>query len=179
MLHKSCIQHSATVLCVVVGALMGCGGDSPQSRLEEAIPNRTAVVPVSGVVLINGSPVLELTIRLVQADAETISISDPKTLTDAQGRFTFTTYLDGDGVPPGKYRMLVEHLERHGSSGWGSTDKLGNRYNYITDPATTIEVKEGAPAEGLKFDLDISGKPANSPPPYTRPVSGKPIKKGP
>src|SRR5688572_12611513 len=102
---------------------MGCGSDSAKSRLDEAIPNRETVVPVSGVVLIDGVPVLDLTVRLVKEDAAAPAASDPKAVTDAEGKFKFTTYLDGDGVPAGKYRLLVEQLERQGSGGWGNTDR--------------------------------------------------------
>jgi hypothetical protein len=173
----SIFQHSTA--CLFVGAicsLMGCGGDAAQSRLDEAIPNRETVVPVSGVVLIDGMPLLDLTIRLVRADAAAPAASDPKAVTDADGKFKFTTYLDGDGVPPGKYRLLVEQLERQGSGGWGGTDKLKNRYNHLTDPATTIEIAVGSPVQDLKLDLQVSKKPEKSPPPYPRPVTGKPIR---
>lgn len=156
--------------------LSGCGHESAQSRLEKAVPDREIVTPVSGTVLIDGDPVVDLTVRLVKEDAKAPAQTDPKALTDAEGKFRFTTYMDGDGVPAGNYKVLVEQLNRIGTSGWAGPDKLNNLYNHLTEPATTIEVVEGSPVEALDLDLAVSGKPAKPEPPYTRPISGKPVK---
>jgi hypothetical protein len=178
--HSSSVQLAACCWFVCgFCSLPGCGNHSVESRLDQAIPDRETVVPVSGIVLLDDLAEMDLTIRLVRDDATAPAPSDPKAVTDRLGKFKFTTYMDGDGVPPGKYRMLIEQLARQGSSGWGSTDKLENRFNYLTDPVMTIEVAKGAPVEGLKIDLNTSDKPAQPAPPYTRPITGKPIKSRP
>lgn len=175
---RTSLQQSVTcVLFCGICLMVGCGGDPALSRLDEAIPNRKTVVPVTGVVLIDGAPVRDLTVRLVNEDATAPTSADPKAVTNAEGKFKFTTYLDGDGVPPGKYRLLVEQLDRQGSGGWGNTDRLKNRFNHLSDPATTVAVAEGAPVTDLKLELQTSQKPEQGPPPYPRPITGKPIKR--
>jgi hypothetical protein len=159
-----------------ISMMPGCQEQTAESRLDSAIPDRQLVVPVSGTVMVDGLAEMDLTIRLVRDDATAPSPTDPKAVTDGLGKFKFTTYTDGDGVPPGKYRLLVEQLERQGSSGWGNVDKLENRYNYLTDPPLTIDVAAGAPVAGLEIDLNTSDKPAMPAPPYTRPITGKPVK---
>lgn len=166
---------SSLILCSING-LMGCSGESAQTRLNQAIPNREIVVPVSGTLLLDGEPKADLTVRLVPKAAAAPTNTNPRAITDDEGNFRFTTYLDGDGVPPAEYLVLVEHLSKVGSSGWTGPDKLNNLYNHLTAPATMIEVVEGAPVKELELDLKVAGLPPKSPPPYTRPVSGKPVR---
>ena len=76
--------------------------------------------------------------------------------------------MDGDGVRPGKYVMLVERLAKMGSGGWTGPDKLNNLYNHITEPATTIDVGESSPVKDLKIDLKSQGKPQSRRRPMAR-----------
>lgn len=160
----------------VVLALVGCGEDPALTRLDKAIPNRKVVVPLRGMVTVDGQPGPQLMVTLVPKAESAPSSTCPKTTTDEQGAFRFTTYLDGDGVPPGEYRVLVEWLNRIGSGGWSGPDKLNNLYNHLDAPAATVTVVEGTPVADLKLELKNVNRPAKQAPPYQRPRTGKPIK---
>ncbi|WP_010587955.1 hypothetical protein [Schlesneria paludicola] len=163
-------------LWITCGLLVGCGGESAESRLNKAIPNRDKVVPFAGVITIDGEPASDLMVRLVPEGANAPQQSDPKTVTTQGGKFHFTTYLDGDGARPGKYSMLVERLERIGSSGWSGPDQLNNLFNHIEAPAKKIEIAESVPEKDFKVDLEVKGKPKKPAPAYAKVHSGKPVK---
>ena len=79
---------------VVLGFLAGCGDGRP------------ARVPVAGKVLIDGRPLTSGTVRIVPGDAR------PATGTiDAQGRFTLSTFEEGDGCVPGTHGVEVTATE--------------------------------------------------------------------
>jgi hypothetical protein len=160
----------------VVLALIGCGEDPALTRLHKAIPNRKVVVPLRGMVTVDGQPGPELMVTLVPKEELVPSATCPKSTTDEHGAFRFTTYLEGDGVPPGEYRVLVEWLNRIGSGGWSGPDKLNNLYNHLDAPAATVTVVEGTPDADLKLELKTENKPAKQAPRYQRPRTGKPIK---
>ena len=170
------IATSGVYYAVVICGLSGCG-ETAQSRLDKAIPVRDRVVPVKGTVTVDGNPVGELTVRLVQAGEKAPSPTDPKALTKPDGKFYFTTYLDGDGVRPGNYVVLVEQLTRMGSSGWTGPDKLNNLYNHLAEPPATIEVVENKPINDLNLELKFAGIPPKKAPPYGATHAGKPLKK--
>ncbi len=74
--------------------LVGCGGSGPK------------LVPVSGQVLIDGQPLatgIPGFIQIIPAEGRAASAAiDPQT-----GRFTVTTWQDGDGCPIGTHKVLV------------------------------------------------------------------------
>lgn len=79
---------------------VGCGGDG-----------RLPCHPVSGTVTVNGQPVKGLRVWLVPQD-EALSKAEPAVRPygecDEQGKFTSTTYTQGDGAPAGAYSLFVE-----------------------------------------------------------------------
>ena len=163
--------------CLLIGSfLVGCGGESAESRLNKAIPIRDKVVPFAGIVTVDGEPGTDLTLRLVPDGAKAPQQSDPKTVTTQNGKFHFTTYLDGDGVRPGTYSMLVERLERIGSSGWGGPDQLNNLFNHLESPAAKIEITDSTPRKDFTVNLEVKGKAKKPAPPYVKVHTGKPIK---
>ncbi len=103
---------------------------------------------------------------------------------DAEGNFAFTTYVTGDGVPPGKY--LVTFLEpRPGKrkegramggmrpgiqQGFGGPDDLKNLYNdpekNKEDQTFLVDLAEPG-RSNLDFNLAVAGKEAiKTPGPY-------------
>jgi len=156
--------------------LTGCGsGDSPQARLNKAIPDRTSVVPLSGVVSIDGKPRGALMIRLIIEGQDAPDPKTPKVVSDPEGKFEFTTYLKGDGVPVGNYRVIVEELTRSVAGGWSGPDKLENRFNHLEEPAATVNVQEGTPQKDLKIALVAEGKKSKPAPKYaSKQQLGKP-----
>ena len=131
-----------------------------------------------GVVTVDGSPINELTVRLVKEGEEAPTPTDPRALTKPDGKFHFTTYLEGDGVRPGNYVVLVEHLSKMGSGGWTGPDKLNNLYNHIREPAKTLVVTENSPIKDLRIELEFQGRAPKKAPPYGVTHAGKPLPKG-
>lgn len=81
-------------LCVAVILLVlaGCGPKGPQ------------IVPVSGVVLLDGNPVEGAVLMFL---AGTLGLQPATAATDAQGRFKLTTKADGDGAYEGPHKVTI------------------------------------------------------------------------
>lgn len=79
----------------------GCGGGAaPDNR-----PKRT---PASGTVTYNGSPVAGATVTLRPTAMEG---SGAAGMTDANGKFTLSTFESNDGALPGEYIVLVTKIK--------------------------------------------------------------------
>ena len=82
-----------TRCAVVLSLLAGCGGGA----------DRPATQPVKGRVVYKGLPVAEANVTFSPASGR------PATgTTDAQGEFTLTTFIAGDGAIEGEHQVLVE-----------------------------------------------------------------------
>jgi hypothetical protein len=75
----------------------GCSKESP-------LPPR---VPVSGTVLYQGAPVSGATVVFEGETAARPGVG----VTDQAGKFRLSSYSEGDGVPPGKYRVAITKFE--------------------------------------------------------------------
>jgi len=130
----------------------GCGGGS----------GRPSLVPVTGKVLQGTEPVANAQVLLMPELAEKSEYSRPSTATtDASGSFQPMTYLPGDGLPVGKYRVGIVKSIQEGTGGREYNPEETQRYPYrvrwllpkrYADPETsglTIEVtaKGMTPAE--------------------------------
>jgi hypothetical protein len=80
--------------CVV--PLAGCGDDG-----------RPELVEVTGTVKINGEPVADALVYFMPLEGNPI-MRPSRAETDGNGNFRLGTYKDGDGIPPGKYRIGIE-----------------------------------------------------------------------
>jgi hypothetical protein len=100
-----------TRTCVALAALAlsGCaGGGVPMQK----------TYPVSGAVLLDGKPVPNATVVFHPVDAGPFKWNErPQGKTDAQGRFTLTTYATGDGAPAAAYKVAVATLDAAGDDG--------------------------------------------------------------
>jgi hypothetical protein len=82
-------------LALAWGLLSGCGGDAGE------LPT----VRVSGTLSVDGKPVSTGTVHFVPANGR------PATGIVQDGKFTLSTYKEGDGVAPGKNRISVEVVQ--------------------------------------------------------------------
>jgi hypothetical protein len=88
------------LLLLVVG-VCGCGNDA----------TRQATVPVTGVVTYNGEPVEGAAVVFGAASGQ----DRPATgTTDASGRFSLTTYEQGDGAIAGRFTVAISKTETVG-----------------------------------------------------------------
>jgi hypothetical protein len=77
--------------CLFLAAAAGCGGGGP--------------VPVRGTVKLDDKPLAGATVLFIAQDA---GGRDAAGTTDADGVFRLTTFRDGDGALPGKYKVVVQ-----------------------------------------------------------------------
>lgn len=118
-------------------------------------PDRKRTYPVSGTVLVDGSPAENLAVRAHPVGG--IDQNDPtvsSAFTDQAGNFTFSTFETGDGIPGGEYKLTFEWGEMNLlSMQYGGPDKLNSRY---TNPENSTRVINVGPdyAEDLgKIEL--------------------------
>lgn len=160
--HESGIYLTMSLRCALIVLLslgfVGCGqGMTDQQRLEIAFggPLNT-VVPVGGTIRVNGKPEPGVFVGLHSEEGSNpIKVRAPAT--DEDGNFQFTTYLQGDGIEPGTYRLTFQWLriERRKKEGLRTTgpDLLNKAYNDPKKSQFTIVVEEGVPQTDLEFDL--------------------------
>lgn len=76
---------------------LGCGGDT-----------RPRIVPVTGTVLLDGQPLEGAAISFIPESSSPKGYARPSmATTDQSGQFTPETYQPGDGLPVGKFKMIV------------------------------------------------------------------------
>lgn len=127
--------------------IAGCGGDSPPPRKE--------VIPVSGVVLVDGqAPSSPLSVQchpVAGMDAAMPTVS--QTQTAADGSFKISTYESGDGVPEGEYILTFEWGEFNVMSAQYSGDKFNGRYSDPKKSGFKVKAEKGKPVDLGKIEL--------------------------
>ena len=126
------------VLCAAVlsAFLAGCGSQK----------NLPARYPVSGQVLQSGKPIADAIITLHPSSPSPDVTQCPIAYSDAEGRFSMTTFETGDGAPAGDYSVTVElraprtvgeEVVRDGRN------MLPIRYSRPESSKLTVQVTEG------------------------------------
>jgi hypothetical protein len=156
-------------------ALFSAGGCGPSAEdrlaraLEKAGVKPVAVFPFAGKVTVDGLPPNG-------PGAVLVMLSDPHQPDTPRaqrrvarcapnGTFTFTTYLRGDGLPPGEYVVTLVKLSAGGRLNYGGADEFGNLYS---NPRTSeFKIDHKSPGrKDLVFDLQIAGRePVGDPAP--------------
>lgn len=126
-------------------AVAGCGGGSV------SVPN---TVPASGTVLLKGKPTAGVTVKfLPQFDMGAIRW-EPNAVTDKDGKFTLSTGADGNGAPPGEYKVTFELL-RAGADSRGMDTDIDVWKGKYANPETARKVTvSGTGGELEPFHLD-------------------------
>ncbi len=83
---------NAVVLAALLMAMTGCGGDEFPARAK-----------VTGVVKFKGQPVADATVTFFSDTVPRAAIG----ATDAQGRFTLSTFGENDGAVPADYIVTI------------------------------------------------------------------------
>ncbi|MGD9856887.1 MAG: hypothetical protein AB7U20_18215 [Planctomycetaceae bacterium] len=124
--------------------LAGCGDSGPQR------------VPVTGqIVLSDGKPVFPGSIAFVPQEGGEYQAS---TLLHEEGRFTMRTYPHGEGVVPGKYKVVL-------SLGMGSPAELAKYSNVKSSPLEVIVPETGLESVTLTLAETVSVPPRHAGPP--------------
>ena len=91
------IRKLVAVLVLGTSVLTGCGGGA----------DRPAMVPVSGTVNYNGSPVEGATVTF----AAGTSARSSSGVSDSSGKFKLTTFDSNDGAPVGEYVVTIAKFD--------------------------------------------------------------------
>jgi hypothetical protein len=164
----------------------GCGSGTQTAdqalnkALETSGTTREGVGKFAGIVTIDGKPpgdmgfVRTLVILWDSKKPPTAKTPPAYVTCDEGGKFEFSTYGQGDGVPLGTYVVCFAQLKGGlrlggGERGWQGPDQLKNLYN---DPDKNKEIKEFvveimSPGKtDWDFNLQVSGKePVTAPGP--------------
>lgn len=131
------MQRWAVIL--VVGFVCGACSKAPE---------RKATFPVTGIIKVDGQPVMDLAVRC--HDTKGIDKTDPTesaARTDAEGKFQISTYKTGDGVPVGDYVLTFTWGEVNLISMQYSGDKFNGKYADAATSPHKFSVKEGVPTD--------------------------------
>jgi hypothetical protein len=178
----SVVRTSGFIAAVALLGLFvgGCGKgtQTADQSLDKALATtggtRQGVGKFSGIVTIDGKPPGEMgfvrtLVILWDPKTSPTSKTPPAYVTcDEGGKFEFTTYGQGDGVPVGKYVVCFAQLKggirlTGAARGWQGPDQLKNLYN---DPDKNkdipeFEVEITSPGKtDWAFNLQVSGKEA-------------------
>lgn len=125
-------------------ALVGCGSDPH-------VANRPDVVPVTGVVTLDGAPVEGATVTFVNtagmAPGEQVTGRSSVGRTDESGRFELTTFESGDGAVPGGYTVTVTKYEVQATGGGGTTTDVSEEGGSLEGESYTAPDEESADAD--------------------------------
>jgi hypothetical protein len=149
---RSATKQPATSLLVAgllaagtLASIAGCGGDEPAGP---------PLVPVSGVVTMNGKP---LTTGGTVSYRDSTGIIQPTGKVEADGHYELFTDKR-PGAPVGDYRVLVFASESpEQTAAHGGLPRLIVQKQFM-DPTTTplhVEVKDGNPSGA--YDLKVTG----------------------
>ena len=122
-------------LCGLALSLTGC------SETNSQLP----VFPVRGTVLLKGKPLANALVAVHPIDTSDPRATSCRATTDANGRFTISTYKANDGAPKGDYKATVEcyQLKGSGSSLEPGPNVLPVKYSLPTTTSLTFRVAEG------------------------------------
>ncbi len=122
----------------------GCGDG------ERMPPNAKPVVPVSGLVHIDGKPApagVQIRFHAVSQDPKNATLS--MATTDAEGRFKAWTYQPDDGIPPGEFQVTFDDQSQSKPHLRSSPDLFKGKYS---DPKKS-EFKLTVPESGGPVDM--------------------------
>jgi hypothetical protein len=117
------------------------------------VTNQVPVSKVSGTLTVKGKPEAGVVVicKPIGTIAETRQqfLSGMTASTDADGKFQFSTYEAGDGLPMGEYALLFKWMPTSDEemARDGERDKLDGKYDKPDRPFTKIKVEEGKPLD--------------------------------
>lgn len=133
---------------VALGIFASYGCEPPGPKLKPTFP-------LIGEVYVDGSPAENLAVYCNDVSAADKTADTPSAaFTDANGKFSISTYKQADGIPEGEYVLtfMWGQLNVFNAS-YGGPDKLNERY---TDPMRSefkVKVEKGKPIDMGRIQL--------------------------
>ncbi len=135
-------RNAAALAALVCLSLSSC-----TSKVE--IPNRKQTFPVTGTLLVDGSPAED--VQVTCNDVNGLDKENPTTSatnTGSDGTFKISTYMAGDGVPPGEYVLTFFWGQMNFfTKEYVGPDKLNDRYRDPKKAKVRFEVERGKPTD--------------------------------
>ena len=116
--------------------LVGCS--------ESDSSGRPKTYTASGTVTLNGQPLEGATVNFYPMEGSGSAIG----MTDANGKYTLTTYTSNDGAVPGQYKVSITKYEGGAAPKATNTPPPGTLAPGDLDAATYAQPNEGAAAAG-------------------------------
>jgi hypothetical protein len=165
-------QKGTLVLAICSLMLAGCGrtNDRLKQAYQDAGVTKVPVAQISGAVTVDGVAPAPFTLVMLW-DPKKPNASVLRTICDSEGRFAFTSYEPGDGVPPGTYVILFAQFNMGRPLGtFDSPDLLNNLYNDPdkngSKPEFQITVELPGRAD-YQFNLAVAGESRGVPGPHS------------
>ena len=140
------------VMVLVIG-FTSCSSSGP------VLPPKKPVVPVSGVVRVDGQPQEGIIVTLQPTTAKHGLYQFPTAITNGDGSFELSTYAENDGAPEGEYRALFSWPLQEDEEDL-ETDKLKRLYSSHDalgqNPKFVVKIGH-EPMELDPFELKLTG----------------------
>ncbi len=104
---------------------------------------RVSTIQVTGTVHVDGVNAAFLRVTAKPVGGTGAVPLDPSAMTEADGKFTLSTYESGDGIPAGEYKLIFEWGELNLLNGQYSGDKLNGKYADPEKSEVVVKVAAG------------------------------------
>lgn len=132
---------------------VGCSdykADLSEERLKSMAGGELKkVVPVSGQVLVDGTPTAGVNLYLHKAEG---GPAIRETRTEDEGKFCWTTHLPCDGLEPGDYLLAFKHIPKPKKNDKG-VDLFKGKYANPARNGIKLTVEDGVAQDDVTFDL--------------------------
>lgn len=115
--------------------------------------SQATVVPVKGQVTFDGQPFGPINLLLVPKGPDKAKAKQGSAAVDDKGNATFSSYANGDGLPPGEYQVVVVPPP----AGSGKIPKV-----YLSEQESPLSVKVADKDASVKIDMVSSAGPPQS-----------------
>jgi hypothetical protein len=133
------------LMAIVLVSACSCSGDNR---------GRKETYPVTGEVHVDGQPAAGIAVTL--HDVKGIDSENPttsSTTTDDDGKFSASTYEEGDGAPAGEYVLTFRWGKLNRMSMQFEGDELKGKYSDPTKSEFRVTVEEGKRADIGRIEL--------------------------
>lgn len=147
----------AVFVCITI-LFIGCNPKMSETERirHEAEKSRVKAVPINGVVLVDGKPQENILVSVYKEGQAKPLSPNVHVAASPDGRFSFSTYANGDGLVPGNYLLTFEwHKIRLRSSKtlFEGPDKLNGRYSNPARSDFKLQVVENQAQQEIEFQL--------------------------
>ncbi|HBE66585.1 MAG TPA: hypothetical protein DDW52_00415 [Planctomycetaceae bacterium] len=111
-------------------------------------PDWKETIPVTGVIHVDGEPAEGIHIKFHPKEGvDTDQTTETKAISDAEGKFTASTYELNDGAPVGEYTLTFEWLKLNPVSMQFGDDQLRGKYSKPDKSEHSVTVASGTPVD--------------------------------